>query len=50
MTNNPGKMAKLADHGLHIVERIPVLTRRTPHNTMYLRTKQKKLGHMLDFD
>jgi GTP cyclohydrolase II len=50
MTNNPSKMAKLADHGLRIVERIPVLTKRTPHNTMYLRTKQKKLGHMLDFD
>jgi GTP cyclohydrolase II len=50
MTNNPGKMTKLADHGLRIVERIPVLTQRTPHNTMYLRTKQKKLGHMLDFD
>jgi GTP cyclohydrolase II len=50
MTNNPGKMGKLAEHGLHIVERIPVLTRRTPHNMAYLRTKQKKLGHMLDFD
>lgn len=50
MTNNPGKMAKLADHGVRIVERIPVLTRRTPHNMKYLRTKQKKLGHMLDFD
>jgi GTP cyclohydrolase II len=35
---------------LQIVERVPVLTRRTPHNMAYLRTKQKKLGHMLDFD
>jgi GTP cyclohydrolase II len=50
MTNNPGKMQKLAAHGLHIVERIPVITQRTPHNTLYLRTKQKKLGHLLDFD
>lgn len=50
ITNNPGKMSKLAHHGLHIVERIPVLTRRTPHNIAYLRTKQKKLGHMLDFE
>jgi GTP cyclohydrolase II len=50
MTNNPGKMEKLAQHGLQIVERVPVVTRRTPHNMAYLRTKQKKLGHMLDFD
>lgn len=50
MTNNPGKMKKLADHGLRIVERIPVLTKHTPHNIGYLRTKQQKLGHMLDFE
>jgi GTP cyclohydrolase II len=50
MTNNPGKMEKLAEYGLQIVERVPVVTRRTPHNMAYLRTKQKKLGHMLDFD
>lgn len=50
MTNNPRKMKKLADHGVHIVERIPVLTAHTPHNIAYLRTKQEKLGHMLDFE
>jgi GTP cyclohydrolase II len=50
MTNNPKKMKKLADYGMHIVERIPVLTAHTPHNVGYLRTKQQKLGHMLDFD
>jgi GTP cyclohydrolase II len=50
MTNNPGKMEKLAEHGLQIVERVPVVTRRTPHNLAYLRTKQKKLGHLLDFE
>jgi GTP cyclohydrolase II len=50
MTNNPKKMKKLADYGMHIVERIPVLTAHTPHNIGYLRTKQEKLGHMLDFE
>lgn len=50
MTNNPGKLEKLAEHGLKIVERVPAVTRHTPHNMAYLRTKQKKLGHMLDFD
>ncbi|SNT23041.1 GTP cyclohydrolase II [Noviherbaspirillum humi] len=50
ITNNPGKMRKLAEHGLHIVERIPVVTERTPHNIAYLRAKQEKLGHFLDFN
>lgn len=50
MTNNPKKMKKLADYGMHIVERVPVLTAHTPHNVGYLRTKQEKLGHMLDFE
>lgn len=50
MTNNPKKMKKLADYGMHIVDRVPVLTVHTPHNIGYLRTKQQKLGHMLDFE
>lgn len=50
MTNNPKKMKKLADYGLLITERVPVLTAHTPHNIGYLRTKHQKLGHMLDFE
>lgn len=50
MTNNPKKMTKLAEYGVRIVERIPVLTAHTPHNVGYLRTKQQKLGHFLDFE
>jgi GTP cyclohydrolase II len=50
MTNNPKKMSKLADYGVEIVERVPVLTAHTPENVGYLRTKQKKLGHFLDFE
>jgi len=50
ITNNPGKLKKLADHGLKIVERIPVQTKHTPHNIAYLRAKQQKLGHLLDFE
>lgn len=50
ITNNPQKLSKLEQHGLTIVERVPVRTRHTPHNIGYLRTKQKKLGHMLDFE
>ncbi|KRB66370.1 GTP cyclohydrolase II [Noviherbaspirillum sp. Root189] len=50
MTNNPRKMQKLADYGVLIAERVPMLTAHTPHNIAYLRTKQEKLGHMLDFE
>jgi len=50
ITNNPGKMTKLTQSGMRIIERVPVVTQHTPHNIAYLRTKQKKLGHMLDFE
>lgn len=50
MTNNPKKMNKLGDYGVNIVERVPVITAHTPHNIGYLRTKQQKLGHFLDFE
>jgi len=50
MTNNPRKMKKLADYGVLVAERVPVLTAHTPHNIAYLRTKQEKLGHLLDFE
>lgn len=50
MTNNPGKLSKLTKHGIEIVERVPLQSTLTPHNTMYLRTKQQKLGHMLDVE
>jgi GTP cyclohydrolase II len=50
MTNNPRKMNKLAEYGVNVIERVPVLTAHTPHNVSYLRTKQEKLGHMLDFE
>lgn len=50
MTNNPGKLEKLTRYGVKITDRIPVLTKLTPHNTSYLRTKRRKLGHMLDIE
>lgn len=50
MTNNPKKMNKLAEYGVRIAERIPMITPHTPHNVAYLRTKQEKLGHFLDFE
>ena len=48
LTNNPDKRAGLEGYGLSIDERIPLTTVPTKENRAYLRTKQEKLGHLLD--
>jgi 3,4-dihydroxy 2-butanone 4-phosphate synthase/GTP cyclohydrolase II len=48
LTNNPDKRAGLEGYGLAIEERIPLQITPTHHNIGYLRTKQEKMGHLLD--
>lgn len=48
MTNNPKKVVGLQAYGLHIVERVPIVSPTNEHNERYMQTKQRKLGHMLD--
>lgn len=48
MTNNPRKVLALEARGIEVVERVPLMTGRNPHNEHYLDTKQGKLGHMFD--
>lgn len=48
MSNNPAKFTGLETYRLKIVERVPLLTTPTCENRGYLRTKQAKLGHLLD--
>jgi 3,4-dihydroxy 2-butanone 4-phosphate synthase/GTP cyclohydrolase II len=50
MTNNPAKYGGIEGYGLEIVERVPVQTEPTDENIAYLRAKQHKLGHLLDFE
>lgn len=50
LTNNPRKIVGLEGYGLHIVERLPLETKRTESNKKYLKTKKEKLGHMLSED
>ena len=47
MTNNPRKIESLQDLGIAVVERIPLLVGRNPHNERYLDTKAARLGHAL---
>jgi len=47
MTNNPAKYRGLSGYGLEIVDRVSMTPRVTPENVAYLRTKQKRMGHLL---
>jgi 3,4-dihydroxy 2-butanone 4-phosphate synthase/GTP cyclohydrolase II len=47
LTNNPSKYRGLAGHGLEIVGREPLETMPNPENLGYLRTKKRRLGHLL---
>ncbi len=48
MTNNPRKIVGLEGYGLEVVERVSIKTKANPLSAKYLRTKQEKLGHILD--
>jgi 3,4-dihydroxy 2-butanone 4-phosphate synthase/GTP cyclohydrolase II len=48
MTNNPKKIVGLEGYGLKVVERVSIETKPNEKNIIYLKTKKKKLGHMLN--
>ncbi len=48
LTNNPQKIADLEQQGIEIVERIPLIAKPNKTNYTYLKTKQTKLGHLLN--
>ena len=48
LTNNPAKYGGLEGFGLEIVERMPLQIEPNPENIHYLRTKQRRLGHLLE--
>jgi 3,4-dihydroxy 2-butanone 4-phosphate synthase/GTP cyclohydrolase II len=48
LTNNPRKVIGLEGYGLEIVERVALQMPATPANIRYLKTKQEKLGHLLE--
>jgi 3,4-dihydroxy 2-butanone 4-phosphate synthase/GTP cyclohydrolase II len=50
MTNNPKKIVGLQGYGLEVVERIPIEIKPSSRNLAYLKTKKKKMGHLLTID
>ena len=47
ITNNPRKIVGIEGYGLKVVERVPIEIQPRDANVKYLRTKKKKLGHIL---
>ncbi len=50
MTNNPSKYGGLDGYGLEITGRVPLQVVPNEKNIAYLRTKQERMGHLLDLD
>jgi 3,4-dihydroxy 2-butanone 4-phosphate synthase/GTP cyclohydrolase II len=49
LTNNPDKVYQLSDFGMDIKERVPIQMEATEYDMFYLKTKQKKMGHILNY-
>ncbi len=47
LTNNPRKISGIEEYGVRVKERVPLEVSPRDTNIHYLRTKQKKLGHLL---
>ena len=48
LTNNPDKVYQLEEFGLEIEKRVPIKMEATAYDEKYLKTKQDRMGHILD--
>jgi GTP cyclohydrolase II len=47
LTNNPGKVDRLIEEGVEVVERVPHAIAANRHNQAYLEAKARRAGHLL---
>jgi 3,4-dihydroxy 2-butanone 4-phosphate synthase/GTP cyclohydrolase II len=47
LTNNPMKIVGLEGYGFEVVKRVPIEIRSHENNIHYMKTKKKKMGHLL---
>ena len=50
LTNNPEKVYGLSGYGMEIKERVPIQMDATAYDLFYLKTKAKKMGHILNYE
>jgi len=48
LTNNPAKLTDLEKNGITVAGRIPVIAKPNKYNASYLKTKERKMNHLLD--
>lgn len=49
LTNNPDKVYQLTNFGMKIIERVPIQIEANGQDLFYLKTKQEKMGHILNY-
>lgn len=49
LTNNPDKVYQLEEFGMEILERVPIQMEANDHDRFYLKTKQERMGHLLNY-
>jgi GTP cyclohydrolase II len=47
LSNNPDKIEQLERAGIRVVKRVPCMPRTSRHSREYLKTKKRKMGHLL---
>ena len=47
VTNNPDKRSQLLQHGINVVNRVPIIVGQCAQNKAYMNTKSARMGHLL---